>query len=60
MIYLDREGRPIAVPSGWTDRALPDAFIACSAGRAMMRMVDLEDLAGLVDALRMGRGAGHV
>lgn len=54
VIYLDPQGRPIAVPSGWTDRAQPDEFVAVSGGRAMLRLVDLEGLAGLVDALRRG------
>jgi len=60
VIYLDGQGRPIAVPSGWTDRATPDEFVALAHGRAMLRTVDLEDLASLVRGLRRGRGKADV
>ena len=40
------------IPTLWTDRAPPDAFVMAAQGRAHFRLDDLRGLAELLDGLR--------
>jgi len=37
-----------SLPTAWTDLAPPDPFVALSAGRAILRLIDLQALVRLV------------
>jgi Family of unknown function (DUF5372) len=39
------------LPVGWTDLAEPNVFVAIAAGRSWFRVVDLLELAALVEHL---------
>lgn len=40
-----------SVPTGWTDMAEPDVFVAAAAGRSLFRPQDLLALAEVIDGL---------
>jgi hypothetical protein len=46
------DGSIYAVPPQWTDLVLPDPEIVIGKGRALFRVVDLLELALLMDRLR--------
>ena len=46
-----------SLPLSWTDWAAPDSFQAVAAGRALLRLTDLQALALLVRALRQAQDA---
>ena len=46
------EGELGSLPTGWTDVAEVDLFVEIAAGRSPFRVVDLLELADLVDRLR--------
>ena len=48
-----------AVPPQWTDLASPDVEIMLDEKRALFRMADLLELAGLVERLARSRRAGE-
>ena len=39
-----------SLPTAWTDLAPPDPFLALSAGRAILRLIDLQVLVRLLQA----------
>jgi hypothetical protein len=41
-----------SLPTGWTDLADPDPFIILSAGRAILRLSDLQALVRLMQAAK--------
>jgi len=51
------DGTVRAVPPQWTDLAAPDPEIVMGKKRALFRLADLLDLAGLVDQLRKSESA---
>jgi hypothetical protein len=48
---LDVDGDVCSVPRQWTDLVAEDPEIVFSSGRALLRVRDLVDLAGLVERL---------
>ena len=60
VVYRNAEGHAVAVPTGWTDRAQPNLFVAVAAGRAMLTMDDFGALSRLVDALGSTRDSADV
>jgi hypothetical protein len=48
-----------SVPPRWTDLAAPDPEVAMGQGRALLRLVDLMELARLVRQLASQRGLGE-
>jgi Family of unknown function (DUF5372) len=52
VFFLDEDATQRSLPSAWTDVAAPDAFVVVAAGRSALRVVDLLDLAALLDGLR--------
>ena len=57
VFFLEDDGRLGSLPSGWTDIAEPDVFVAMAAGRSRFLVVDLLGLAELIE--RSGRAIGH-
>lgn len=51
MFFLLDDGTLTSVPTGWTDMAEPDVFVATAAGRSHFRPQDLLALAELIDGL---------
>jgi hypothetical protein len=49
--YHDEDGELVSLPTGWTDMADVDPFVAVAAGRSPFRVADLLDLADLADGL---------
>ena len=43
-----------SIPTAWTDLAPPDPFVQLAAGRAFLRLTDLQELVRLLGAF-MGR-----
>jgi hypothetical protein len=58
LLQIDDES-VCSVPPHWTDVVAPDPEIAMGGQRTLFRVVDLLDLAGLVERLskRVGKGA---
>ena len=52
LFFHDRQGKLSLIPLAWTNLALEDPFVILSAGRCWFRMVDLLELAGLVESLK--------
>jgi len=48
-----------SIPLAWTDWAAPDPFQVVAAGRALLRLTDLQALALLVRTLRQAQDAPH-
>jgi hypothetical protein len=44
-------GRLRSLPTAWTNLAPPDPFVVLAAGRAMLRLTDLQALAHLLHAV---------
>ena len=51
VFFFDDDGAQRSLPTGWTDAATPDAFVALSGGRSVFRVVDLLALGELIDGL---------
>ena len=51
VFFLDRDGVQHSLPVGWTDAAAVDVFVAVAAGRSAVRVVELLELALLIDGL---------
>lgn len=47
--FLDDDAVLKSLPTGWTDVATPDAFVAVAAGRCAFRVEDLVALAVFID-----------
>lgn len=51
VFFLLDDGTLTSVPTGWTDMAEPDVFVAAAAGRSLFRPQDLLALAEVIDGL---------
>ncbi len=51
VFFFDEDGAQRSLPTGWTDAAAPDPFVAVSGGRSALRVVDLVALGELIDSL---------
>ena len=60
VFFLDEDGTQRSLPCVWTDVAAPDPFVVVAAGRSALRLVDLLDLAALLDRLARPGGEGDV
>ncbi len=49
--FSDKQGQLCCIPAAWTDVVPPDPVVAMSAGRCPFRVVDLAELARLIDSL---------
>ena len=56
VFFFDDDGTQRSLPTGWTDAAQPDPFVALSGGRSAFRALDLLDLAELIAGLRRPPG----
>jgi hypothetical protein len=54
------DGSIYSVPPQWTDLVSPDPEIVIGKGRALFRVVDLLELALLMDRLRHGDTSGEL
>jgi hypothetical protein len=54
------DGAIYSVPPQWTDLVSPDPEIVMGKGRALYRVVDLLELALLMDRLRHGETSGEL
>ena len=52
VFFLDEDGVQRSLPTGWTDAAVPDPFVARAAGRSALRVAELLVLSELIDSLR--------
>jgi hypothetical protein len=59
VFFLDQDGTQRSLPSGWTDVAEPDPFVAVAAGRSALRVGDLIALTALLDGLSGSGGAAR-
>jgi hypothetical protein len=48
--FQDSNGRLHSLPTGWTDAAAIDPFIAVAAGRSLFRVADLLELTKWIDS----------
>jgi hypothetical protein len=48
--FQDGHGRLHSLPTGWTDAAAIDPFIAVAAGRSLFRVADLLELTKWIDS----------
>lgn len=55
VFFFDEDGAQRSLPTGWTDAAPPDAFVALAGGRSALRVADLLVLVELLDGLRPSR-----
>jgi hypothetical protein len=53
--FLDDDAVLKSLPTGWTDVATPDAFVALAAGRCAFRAEDLVALAVFIEEARRDR-----
>ena len=60
VFFFDEGGAQCSLPTGWTDAAAPDAFVAVSDGRSALRVVDLVVLGELIDSLRRAEPGDEV
>jgi hypothetical protein len=52
VFFLEEDGTLKSLPTGWTDAAAPDVFVAMAAGRSPFRAEDLLGLAELIERAR--------
>jgi Family of unknown function (DUF5372) len=52
VFFFDDDGVQRSLPTGWTDAAEPDAFVALAGGRSALRVADLLVLVEVIDGLR--------
>jgi hypothetical protein len=57
VFFLDEDGTLKSLPTGWTDAAAPDVFVAMAAGRSPFRAEDLLGLAELIQRARPSTSA---
>jgi len=60
VFFFDEDGVQRSLPTGWTDAATPDAFVARSGGRSALRVADLLALAEVIDGLARSRRGDEV
>ena len=61
VLFYDPEGRLRTMPTAWTELGELHLFVTATAGRSWFRVVDLLDLARLVNALQQRvEGVGRV
>ena len=51
VFFFDDEGAQRSLPTGWTDAAPPDPFVALAGERSALRVADLVALVDLLDSL---------
>ena len=51
VFFLLDDGTLTSVPTGWTDMAEPDVFVAAAAGRSLFHPQDLLALAEVIEGL---------
>ena len=51
VFFLLENGTQASLPTAWTDAVEPDVFVTASAGRSEFRVVDLLELADLIEAI---------
>ena len=56
VFFFDADGVQRSLPAGWTDAGVLDPFVVVAGGRSPFRVVDLLELAGLVDGVIGGDG----
>jgi hypothetical protein len=54
--FLDEQGVQRSLPVGWTDAVGADVFVVVAAGRCPVRVVDLLELALLIDGVAKATG----
>ena len=52
VFFFGDDGTTQSLPRAWTDVAEPDVFVAIAAGRCLFRVVDLLELAEVIDGVR--------
>jgi hypothetical protein len=52
VFFFGDDGNTQSVPRAWTDVAEPDVFVTIAAGRCPFRVVDLLELAAVIDSVR--------
>ena len=52
MFFFGDDGNTQSLPRAWTDAADSDVFVTIAAGRCYFRVVDLLELAELIDGLQ--------
>ena len=52
VFFFGDDGTMQSLPTAWTDVAEPDVFVTIAAGRCPFRVVDLLELAEVIDGLR--------
>jgi Family of unknown function (DUF5372) len=57
VFFFGEAGAQRSLPTGWTDAATPDPFVACAGGRSALKVGDLLALGELIDGL--GRSSGR-
>jgi Family of unknown function (DUF5372) len=51
VFFFDEDGAQRSLPTGWTDVAAADPFVARAGGRSALRVADLLALVDLLDGL---------
>ncbi len=51
VFFFDDEGVQRSLPTGWTDAAPSDPFVAVAVGRSALRVADMLALVELLDAI---------
>jgi hypothetical protein len=51
VFLFDEDGAQRSLPTGWTDAAAPDPFVARAGGRSALRVADLLALVELLDSV---------
>ena len=52
VFFFGDDGAMQSLPRAWTDVAEPDVFVTIAAGRSPFRVVDLLELAEVIDGVR--------
>jgi hypothetical protein len=56
VFFFADDGTQKSLPTGWTDAGVLDPFVVVAGGRSPFRVVDLLELAGLMDGVIGGDG----
>ena len=54
VFFFDDDGTQKSLPRGWTDVADLDPFVVVAGGRSPFKVVDLLELAELIEGVRVG------
>lgn len=54
VFFFDGDGVQRSLPTGWTDAGDLDPFVVVAGGRCPFRVVDLLELAELMEGVRVG------